>query len=83
MVQWRCEACGAVYDRERSSCGSCDGGTVSKFDVGGSALDGLESASEKAESFDRWGFVDWMLLGITLGGLASMVLGLLRITGGV
>jgi hypothetical protein len=79
MTQWHCEACGAVYDRERGTCRHCEAGRVTRAGESGGLTEGIES--EKAESFQKWGFVDWVLLGVTLGGFASMTLGLLRIVG--
>ncbi len=78
MGEWRCESCGAEYETSLSACVRCDGEEITRTgsDVE-STLDAVTPDSEKAESFTEWGIVDWVVLGVMLAALASLVFGLL------
>lgn len=86
MPHWRCEVCGEVYDTRIAVCRQCEGGIVTK--QSGSDVESrnrFESVtdSEKVETFDAWGVVDWTFLALMLAALASLVFGLLQSLGGV
>jgi len=80
MTQWRCEACGAVYEQKTATCPECEDGIITKHADG--AFDRVTN-SGKVETFDAWGVVDWIFLGLILSALATLVFGLLQSTGGL
>jgi len=85
MPHWRCEACGEMYDRRIAVCRQCEGGIITKQssdDVERSRF-GSVADSEKVETFDAWGIVDWTFLSLILAALASLVFGVLQSLGGV
>ncbi len=85
MPYWRCESCGAVYDEEVAVCQECGEGIVTRQSTDEAAVGGRLGGvtdSEKVETFDAWGIVDWIFLGLILSALASTVLGLLQSLGG-
>lgn len=81
MSKWRCEACGAVYERRVRTCPQCGDGLVTEHDDPEGL--GRVTDSEKVETFDAWGVVDWLFLGLILSVLASLVFGVLQSVGGV
>lgn len=86
MPHWRCEACGEVYDSQVAVCRECEGGIVTRQSTSEAEARGRFDSvadSEKVETFDAWGVVDWIFLSLILAALASLVFGLLQSLGGV
>jgi hypothetical protein len=80
MPQWRCEACDAVYEQETATCTECDGGLITRHT--GDATD-MVTDNQKVETFDAWGVVDWLFLGLILSALTVLVFALLQSAGGL
>ncbi len=86
MPHWRCEACGEMYDRRIAVCRECEGGIITKQSTAeAESRGGIGSVtdSQKIETFDAWGVVDWIFLGLMLSAFVSIVFGLLQSLGGL